>query len=125
MKVNMAVVKRAGLIGGAAGLVFGILVGLIPALKCIIWWIGPLIALVTGALYVHFSAGKVELAEGALGGALVGAIPSGISGFVSNLLLAIFYDGSFVSVITGLIGGIIGGAIAGAIGGLVYSLIKK
>jgi hypothetical protein len=125
MKVNMSVIQRAGLIGGVAGLVFGILVGLIPALQCIIWWIGPLIALITGALYVYFSAGKVELAEGAVGGAIVGAIPSGISGFVSNLLLLVFHHGSFISVITGLIGGIIGGAIAGAIGGLVYSLIKK
>lgn len=125
MKINTSIASKAGLIGAVAGAVFGILVSLIPFLGCLFSWVGPLIAVVAGALYVHFSAGKVEIAEGALGGALAGAIAGAVGALVSNLIAVIFQDAAFISLILGLIGGIVGGAIGGAIGGAVYSLIKK
>lgn len=125
MKLNTSIAVKAGLIGAVVAAIFGILVSIIPFLGCLFGWVGPLIAVVAGALYVHFSAGKVEIAEGALGGALAGAIAGVAGALVSNLIAVIFKDAGIATLFIGLIGGIVGGAIGGAIGGLVYSLIKK
>ena len=67
MKLNTSVAMRAGLIGAVAGLVVGVL-GRIPFLGCLIAPLGWVVAVATGALYVHFraeSGGSVDLAEGA------------------------------------------------------------
>jgi len=144
MKINTSVALKAGLIGAVAGLVFAFLTNIIPFLVCAACWVGPVIGLVTGALYVHF-AGKVELGEGAIGGALSGAIGGAGSGIVSGIFsllgtgaaaassllggeggaAAATAGGGVVGFLTALVGGIIGGAVLGAIGGAVYSLIKK
>lgn len=144
MKINTSVALKAGVIGAVAGLVFAVLVNVIPFLACVACWVGPIIGLVTGALYVHF-VGKVELAEGAIGGALSGAIGGAGSGIVSGIFsllgtgaaaassllggeggaAAATAGGGVIGFLTALVSGIVGGAVLGAIGGAVYSLIKK
>lgn len=139
MKINTSVALRAGLIGAAAGVVFALLTNIIPFLVCVACWVGPIIGLATGALYVHFLGGA-EVADGAVGGALAGAI-GGLGGGVVNAIWSLI--GGAATAVSGaedlgitaavgvggffgaLIGGIVGGAVLGAIGGLVYSLIKK
>ena len=143
MKVNTSVALKAGVIGAVAGLVFALLTNVIPFLGCIACWVGPAIGLVTGALYVHL-AGKVELGEGAIGGALSGAIGGAGSGIVSGVFsllgtgaaaatsllggeggaAAATAGGGIIGFLTALVGAIVGGAVLGAIGGLVYALIK-
>jgi hypothetical protein len=139
MKINTSVALKAGLIGAAAGLVFAVLTNIIPFLACVICWVGPIVGLATGALYVHFLGGA-EIGEGALGGALSGAI-GGLGGGVVNAIWSLLGgassaigggEGSGIAAAAGvggffgaLVGGIIGGAVLGAIGGVIYSLIKK
>jgi hypothetical protein len=139
MKINTSVAVKAGVIGAVAGLVFAILLNVIPFLACLVCWAGPIIGLVTGALYVYFLGGA-EIAEGAVGGAASGAIGGLGSGLVNGIWsliggaagavgggegAGIAAAGGVVGFFTALIGGIVGGAILGAIGGLLYSLIKK
>jgi hypothetical protein len=116
---------KAGLIGAAAGLVFGILVGVVPFLFCLFGWIGPLIGLATGALYVHLTVIKESVTEGAVGGAVTGAIASAVSNLASNLLKVILGNGSVSGLIVGVLLGALGGAILGGLGGLIYAAIKK
>jgi hypothetical protein len=148
MKIDTSVATRAGLIGAVAGLVVGLL-SRIPFLGCLIAPLGWIVALGTGALYVHFrteGGGSVELPEGALGGGVAGAVAGGVQALVAGLLTLIFgavetASGLFgggslggtalsagftvVSVIAGVVGGVIVGAILGAVGGAVYAAIKK
>jgi hypothetical protein len=139
MKINTSVALKAGLIGAAVGLVLAILTNLIPFLACVVCWVGPIVGLGTGALYVYFLGGA-EIGEGALGGALAGAI-GGLGGGVVNAIWSLIGGaagaaggGEGAGIVaaagvggffTSLIGGIVGGAVLGAIGGLLYSLIKK
>jgi len=116
---------KAGLIGAAAGLVFGILVSVVPFLVCLFGWIGPLIGLATGALYVHLTVIKESVTEGAVGGAVTGAIASAVSGLVTNLFSVILRDGTVGTLVVGVLLGALGGAILGGLGGLIYAAIKK
>jgi hypothetical protein len=139
MKIDTSVALKAGLIGAGVGLVLALLVNVIPFLACVVCWVGPVVGLGTGALYVYFLGGA-EIGEGALGGALSGAI-GGLGGGVVNAIWSLIGgaagavgggEGAGIAAVAGaggfvgaLVGGIIGGAVLGAIGGLVYSLIKK
>jgi hypothetical protein len=138
MKINSSVALKAGLIGAAVGLVLAILTNLIPFLACVVCWVGPIVGLATGALYVYFLGGA-EIGEGALGGALAGAI-GGLGGGVVNAIWsliggaagAVGSDAAGIAVaggvggfVTALFGAIVGGAVLGAIGGLIYAAIKK
>ena len=125
MRLDTNTALKAGLIGAGAGLVFGIIVGIVPFLACLLWWIGPIIGLATGAVYVHLTVIKESALEGAVGGALTGAIASGISGLASNLFSVILEGASIGSLFAGVLVAILGGAILGAIGGLIYAAIKK
>jgi hypothetical protein len=138
MKIDTSVALKAGLIGAGIGLVISILVNIIPFLACVICWIGPVIGLATGALYVHFRGGA-EIGEGALGGALSGAIGGLGSGIVNAIWSliggaagAVSSDVPGLAVASGaggfvgaLVSAIVGGAILGAIGGLIYAAVKK
>jgi hypothetical protein len=146
MKVNRSLAFRAGLIGAAAGLVLAVLTR-IPFLACLFCWIGPVLSLAIGALYVHLAIGEgaaVDIAEGALGGTIAGAIASAVNSLVSGVLTLVFgtvgsvsnlLGGEGESAITGIVGtiggaivstivGIIVGTAAGAVGGAVYAAIK-
>ncbi len=124
MKINMPVALKAGLIGAAAGLVAAFITR-IPFLGCLVSWLGTVVALAVGALYVHLCATKVELAEGAVGGAVAGAIAGAVNALVRGILDIIFTSvGFFGGLVLPLILGIIFGAIAGAIGGLIWALVK-
>jgi hypothetical protein len=125
MKINTSVALKAGLIGAVAGLVFALLIQFVPFFVCIGWWIGPLLALVAGVLYVYLSSGKVDIGEGAIGGAIAGAITGAAQALISALLAMLFSDAGFGGLVLGLLTGAFGGAVGGAIGGAVYSLIKK
>ena len=111
MKLDTDTAIKAGLIGAAAGLVFGILVGVVPFLVCIFGWIGPLIGLATGALYVHLTVIKESGAEGAVGGAVTGAIASAVSGLVSNLLGVILGNATVGGLVVGVLLAALGGAV--------------
>jgi uncharacterized protein YqgC (DUF456 family) len=148
MKIDTSVATRAGLIGAVAGLVVALL-SRIPFLGCLVAPLGWVVALATGALYVHFRAergGSVELAEGAVGGGVAGAVAGAVQSLVSGLLTLIFgavdtasslFGGSdiggtalaagvtIIGVVIGLVVGAIIGAVLGAIGGAIYSAIKK
>ena len=147
MKVNTSLALRAGLIGAAAGLVLAVLTR-IPFLGCLFCWIGPVLSLAIGALYVHFAIGEgatVDIAEGALGGTIAGAIAGGVNSLVSGVLTLVFgtvgtvsnlLGGEGESAIAGIVGtvggaimgmivGIIVGIAAGAVGGAVYAAIKR
>jgi len=143
-RINTSIALKAGVIGTVAGIVFAVLTNVIPFLICVACWVGPVIGLVTGALYVHFS-GKVEFGEGAVGGALSGAIGGAGSGLVNSIFsllgagagaassllggeggaAAAAAGGGVVGFLTALVGGIVGGAVLGAVGGLVYAAIKS
>jgi hypothetical protein len=144
MKINTSVALKAGLIGAVAGVVFALLTNLIPFLACVACWVGPVIGLATGALYVHFLGGA-EIGEGAVGGALSGAIGGAGSGLTSGILSLLGVaasaatsllggeagaaagttGGGIAGFFIGLLSGIVGGAVLGAIGGLAYAAIKK
>jgi hypothetical protein len=119
-----------------------------PFLNCLICWLGPILALATGALYVHFAASEgaqIDVGEGALGGALTGAIANAANSLVSGILNVIFgtvqtasgllggEGGSAVlaagatagGVLVGIIMAAVIGAITGAIGGVIYAAIKS
>lgn len=143
MKIDTQVALKAGVIGAVAGIVFAVLANAIPFLICIVCWVGPVIGLVTGALYVHFT-NRTDLGEGAAGGALSGAIGGAGSGIVNAIFsliggasgagfsllggegeaAAAAAGGGIVGAISAIFGGIVGGAVLGAIGGLVYAAIK-
>jgi hypothetical protein len=144
MKVNTSVALRAGVIGAVAGLAVAIL-SRISFLGCIIGPLGWIVAVATGALYVHLASRKVDLAEGAVGGGIAGAIAGAANSLVSGVLTLIFggvgaastllegelgaaalqAGASVFGVITGIVVGIVVGAVLGAIGGPVYALIKN
>jgi hypothetical protein len=144
MKLDTSVALKAGLIGAGLGLVVAVL-GRIPFLGCISCFLGPLAALVTGALYVQFATGKVELADGALGGAVAGAISGAVNSLFSGLMNLIFgtaqaasdllggefgaaaltAGASVGSVLVGIVVGAIVGAVLGLVGGIIYAAIKK
>ncbi|HEY75480.1 MAG TPA: hypothetical protein G4O00_04770 [Thermoflexia bacterium] len=148
MKVDTSVALKAGLIGAAIGLVVALL-GRIPFLACIIGPLGWVVAVATGTLYVHYAATggrKVEVGEGALGGALAGGIAGLTQSLVSGVLTLIFgpvrtavallgrgqpgaaalsAGMTFVGVIGGIVLGVILGAALGALGGVIYAAVKK
>ena len=124
MKVDTSVALKAGVIGAVAGLVAALIVR-IPVLGCLVSWLGFIVALATGALYVYFASGKVEIAEGAAGGALAGAIAGAVNSLISGILGLIFDEQGFFSLIISIVIGAVGGAVLGAVGGLVYAAIKK
>lgn len=105
MKVDTSIALKAGVIGAVAGIVFAVLTNVTPFLACVVCWVGPVIGLVTGALYVHF-AGKVEPGEGALGGALSGGIGGAGSGIVSGIFSLL---GAGAGAASSLLGGEGGG----------------
>jgi hypothetical protein len=123
MKINMPIAVRAGLIGAAASVVAALLTR-IPFLGCLLGWLGTVVALAIGALYVYLRREKVDLVEGAAGGAVAGAIAGAVYAFLRGLLDMIFSHGGFFgALLLPLILGIIFGAIAGAIGGLIWAAI--
>jgi hypothetical protein len=126
MKINMSVALKAGLIGLAIGVAFTLIINILAStilapIVCVICWLAPAIGLVTGALYVHFSGGAVEMAEAAVGGALAGAIGS-VGSAVVNIIWALVAGSGDIAQSAG---GIVGGAVLGAIGGVIYKAIKK
>lgn len=125
MKINTSVALKAGLIGAAAAIVFGILISIIPFLACLTFWMGPLIALATGALYVYLTPKKEGAAEGAVGGAITGAVAGVINALVVNLFNIIVHSAAFGSLLSGILIGAVVSAVLGAIGGLIYAAIKK
>ncbi|HHS97250.1 MAG TPA: hypothetical protein ENK08_05040 [Chloroflexi bacterium] len=148
MKVNTSMALKAGLIGAAAGLVVALL-GRIPFIGCIIGPLGWAVAVAAGTLYVHYAAEggrKVEIGEGALGGALAGGIAGLAQSLVSGILILLFgpvraaasllgrgqvgaaaisAGVTLVSVIGGIVGGTIIGAALGALGGVIYTAVNK
>jgi len=148
MKVNRDVVIRAGLIGAAAAFVLALLMR-IPFLNCLVCWIGPVLSLAIGALYVHLASQEgavVEIGEGAVGGALTGAIASGVNALIAGIMNLIFgtvgaateflgegealpalttAGATIGGVLIGIITSVIAGAILGALGGVIYAAIKK
>lgn len=128
MKLDTSAALKAALIGVVAGIIF-VLIGRIPllgtAISCIFSRIAWVIALVVGALYVQFAAGKVELLDGGVGGGLAGAIAGGVPGFAAGLLDLLFSDGGFGGMILATLSGAGIGAVLGAIGGLIYAAVKK
>jgi hypothetical protein len=143
MKFDTNTAIKAGLIGAAAAFIAA-LITRIPFVACLAWWLPALIALVTGALYVHFAGpAGVEIGEGAVGGAIAGAIAGLINAVISGLLNLIFgavragarlmsgQEGALAAgaigiggVILGIIVGTIVGAVLGALGGLLWAAIK-
>jgi hypothetical protein len=121
MKINTPVMLRAGLIGAAVAIVFGILVSVIPTLVYLTFWMGAVINLATGALYVHLTPRKGGLAEGAVGGAIAGVVAGVIYAPVVNLFNIIVYSAAFGSLISGVLREVVAGAVLGAVGGLVYA----
>jgi hypothetical protein len=126
MKINTSVALKAGLIGAAAGVVFGIIAAIVPGVDCLLgWWVPAAIGLVTGGLYVYLTPGKEDIAGGAVGGAVTGAVAGLAKEFASNLLDLLLGDGTILGLLGGIVLGAIVGAILGAIGGAVYAAIKK
>lgn len=148
MKIDSSTALKAGLIGAAVGFIIALL-GRISFLGCIVGPLGWAVAVGTGVLYVHYAAAggrKVEVGEGALGGALAGGIAGVVQSFVSGVLTLIFgpvraaihFLGrgepgaavlsagvTFIGVIGGIVLGAIVGAALGALGGVIYAAIKK
>lgn len=123
MKLNSSAVLKAGLIGAVIGFVAALIVQL-PVLGCLMGWLGPIVALAVGALYVHFCGTRVEVAEGAAGGAVAGVIAAAVNAFVRGILDLIFRSASFFGgLVLPLILGAIFGAVAGALGGLIWALV--
>jgi hypothetical protein len=125
MKINSDVALRAGLIGAAAAIVFSILIQVIPFLVCFAFWMGPLISLATGALYVYLTPGKEDIAGGATGGAVTGAVAGGVAALASGLYNMLVNSAGAGGLVTSILIGAVVGAVLGAIGGAIYAAIKK
>ena len=127
MKINWSIALKAGLIGAAVGLVIGLL-SRIPFLVCIVGPLGWVASAGAGVLYAYFTmqgGAKLEITDGAIGGAAAGAIAGVAAPLVSGLLNLIFSHGSFIGMLGSVLVGAIFGAALGAIGGLVYVVIKQ
>jgi len=125
MKINSNVALRAGLIGAAAAIVFTIVIRVMPLLGCLIVWMGPLISLAAGALYVYLTPAKEDIAGGATGGAVTGAIAGGVSALVSSLYDILVNSAGMGGLVVSVVIGAVIGAVLGAIGGAIYAAIKK
>ena len=141
--VDQPAAIRAGLIGGVASFLLGLL-GLTP-LVCCIWFVPILVGLGTGALYDRFAeqnGRRVTVQSGAVGGAMAG-IGVAIGGVIVSILVALLgtvlgtagaatAEDAAMSLGGGLVG-IVGsvclsavfGIGLGAAGGAIYAAVQS
>lgn len=142
-QVDQSAVMKAGLIGGVASFVLG-LVGLTP-LVCCIWFVPLLVGLGTGALYDRFAeqnGRQVTVQSGAVGGAMAG-VGVAVGGVIVSILVALIgmalgtaaagtvedaavnLGGGLVSIVGNICFSAAFGIGLGAVGGALYAAIQS